>query len=573
MSVIKGILLYTAIVIGLILAVGVILLGIMYFFPQVSVFGYKLYHGKGEGYIYEVVANDSVTTGLDNVLERDKEILDNLDAVVIDTDNWNVNVILYDATGIDNNISYFRASMSREIFGFITTDSKAPTFSVTAEKKALTGQEEVKNVVTFKTNEPKGTYYSKNAKFNIWIPNTLHGGHFEDFIIYNGSGKVNFIQKTVIDPNAPVGNPEITVDNLTLVDGSNDVNINHININNNFNIQSNSSNLSVEKNLSCNINIDCKKGKYHFMNIESDSNSAVVNVNAVNADVKFNDVEGNLTLKSDYGFFRANTIYGQFSSLSHNKDDYNNACDLKIQKVLGTTEIQNDSGNIEIGQVGTINSTTVGNDLRIDTHSGDVKITNCFAKNVVVTSTSGIIRLGNALGSMDIKTDNGSVYLNYLTHSSSIEGEDASNIANAVDKLKDKTIKISTGTNSGNGAIEVLNARSQLQLISNGRGKVYAVIDELPNASQNIVESKNGNVEIIVPDESKFWLDWKATSSANIKIADFSTQEKVPNANMNNYDEDLAVGVGGVQMDTTTSLNAIANKNLVILSKLHTEIR
>ena len=569
MSIIKGILIYTAIFLGLVIGVGVILIGIMYFFPSVSVFGYKFYHGNNNGIIYEVVADDNTGVGVDNLIKLDGEILNNIDAVEIDADRWNINVNLYEAPS--NNVTFLRTEFTRSITGFIKASSPSPTFSVKAEKRALTGEDVEKNVVTIKAVEPEGAYFNRSACLTVWIPNTLPSGEIEDLRIVSGNGTVIFSQVSVAEL-VPVGNPEINVKNFTLVDGSNDAKVKYVNILDTLNINATNSNFSIDRDFDCDVNLDCEKGKYKFGNILGETNN--VNINAVNADVQFGNIEGNVTLKSDYGYFRANTINGNFSSLSHNVDDINNACDLKIQKILGSTIIQNDSGNIDIGQVGQVAKTTTTNDLRIDTHSGDVNIANCFAKNIIVTSTSGVIRLDKCLGSLDVSTQNGSVYVQFMKASDTVEGATDSEITTAVNNLNDKPIKISTGVDKGNGAIEVKNSRGQLTLESHGRGKIDVVVDNIAVNKTNDINAHNGNVNVVLPDEGRYWLNWSGLSSTKIHIVDFETSEKKPNSEMDNYsDVYKSVFMGGtLDSNNTTRFNIIANKNLTIYSKIHADL-
>ncbi len=572
MSIIKGILIYTAIFLGLVLGVGVILIGIMYFFPQVSVFGYKFYHGNNDGKIYEVVAEDNTGVGVQNLVQVDGEVLRNIDAVEIVANKWDIEVLLYEAP--DNNVSFFRVEFTRSITGFIKDDSQNPNFKVEATKKALTGESVEKNVVTFNVVEPEGAYFNRGAKIVVWIPDTLGGGNLNDIRIQSGSGEINFGQKSVAEL-IPVGNPEINVENFYLKDGSNDATINHINILNSLNIDATNSNFNIDKDLNCDVNINCDKGKYHFENVTGTNKE--VNINVVNADVQFANIDGNVTLKSDYGYFRADTISGNFSSLSHDVDDIKNACDLKIGTIKGTVYIQNDSGNIKIGQVGQVETNSTDNDLRIDTYSGDVTISKCFAKSIIITSTSGVINLGQCLGSLDITTQNGSVYVDFMTTEDTVDGVTASAIENAVENLNNKPIKISTGVEKGNGAIEVKNTRGQLTLESNGRGKIYALVDYIPDKSQNVVKAHNGNVDLIVPDSSQFWLAWRGVSSAKIHIVDFESTEKKYTSYATNteiFDKDMeGVFVGGaMNKGISTHFEVDANKNLTIYSKLHAQI-
>jgi len=569
MSVLKGIFVYTLIFLGLVLGVGVILIGVMYFFPQVSVFGYQFYHGNNSGKIYEVLPDDSEYNE-GQVLARNQEILNNLDAIEIKADKWNINVV-YNESSLTNR---FRVEFTRSITGFVSTKTPKPQFSVTASQKTLVGQSEVKNVVTFKVEEPKGAYFNRSATLTVWIPSNIANGNLDDLRIESGSGSVNFAQKS-LGELIPVGNPILNVKELYLVDESNEMNVAHTNILNTLNIQSKESKFTIDRDLTCDVNLDVKKGKYQFKNIVADSITPEIVVDAVNADVIFGNVEGNLILKTDFGFFRADTVDGSFSSLSHNISDYNNACDIKIKKILGTTIIQNDSGKIELGQVGEIESTTSITDLKIDTKSGDVTINNCFAKIAEITSKSGVIRLNNCLSNINATTTYGSVYVHYMKEDAVIDGVESTTIKNAVSNLKNVTTKIITGNGKGNGAIEVYDSMGTLDLNSKGSGKVVAHMKNVIGA--NNISSK-GNVSIVVPEDSKFWATWQANKSADIHVVTFESKEKKINSTMTNYDATKFDNQGGVFLggnrdgSNTITMAIKAGNNLKFLSTYHYEI-
>ena len=568
MSVIKGIFIYTLIFLGLILGVGIILIGVMYFFPQVSVFGYKFYHGNNSGMIYEVLPSENEYNE-GQVLARNQDILNNLDAIEIKANKWNIDIVYNESTMTNR----FRVEFTRSITGFVSTKTPKPRFSVSVNKKALVGQNEEKNIITFNVQEPKGAYFNRSATLTVWIPTNIANGDLDDLRIESGSGKVNFYQKS-LGQLIPVGNPILNVKELNIIDDSNELNVANTNIINTLNIQGKESKFTIDRDLNCDVNLNCKKGKYEFKNIVTDINTPEVIVDAVNADVIFGNIQGNLILKSDFGFFRADTIDGNFSSLSHNISDYNNACDIRIKKIYGSTIIQNDSGKIELGQVGQIEKLSSSIDLKIDTKSGDVTIKNCFSKNVEVTSKSGVIRLSNCLSNIDATTTYGSVYVNFMKEDEIIEGVESSVIANAVSNLKNTTTKIITGNGKGNGAIEVYDSMGVLNLNSKGSGKVVAYMNNL--VGENSISSK-GNVTIVVPETSKFWATWEASKSSYIYVVTFESNAKKINSTMENYDSTKFNNQGGVFLggsrdgSITNSLAIKSGNKLKMLSSYHYE--
>lgn len=566
MSIIKGIFVYTFIFIGLLLGIGVILIGIMYFFPQVSVFGYKFYNGNNNGIIYEVLP-DGNTQGK-NTINRNPEIINNVDAVEIDANKWNIQVVYF-----DNPVSdiYFRVEFTRSITGFVSTKTPTPTFDVLAEKKALTGESEEKNVMTFKVNEPKGAYFNRNATLVVWIPHNVSGGVLENLNIKSGSGKVEFAQKTLAE-GVEIGDPTLNVNYVKLTDKSGALPLRNTNVLKKMSLDCSNSTFSVDRNLACDVELDCNRGKYEFGDLTSPLKNSNIVVNAVNANMIFKNIEGDLTLNTDYGFFRANTIYGDFSALSHNVKDKNNACDMNIQKILGSVIIENGSGKLNIGQVGEVTKESTITDMKIDTKSGNLSIKNCFAKKVDINSTSGVIRLDNCLSELNVNTTYGSVYVHFMKKDAEVEGVSDTQVATAVEKLKERKTNIITGDGKGNGAIEVYNTQGVLNLNSKGRGKVVAEMDNVVGANEILGDSSN--IDIVVPDSSKFWLKWQAGSSADLRVVTFVSTEKKSNSEMNNYDQTHdAVFMGGNKDGTVqTSMNVKAGKNLVFYSKGHKEL-
>ena len=581
MTILKGILTYTLILIGLIVGVGVILVGIMYFFPSVSIFGYKFYHGNSIQPICEVVSDD-IKTGVEgNIRYIDKKITANLDAIEIDADNYDIEVAIY--KGNSATTDSFRVEFSKSITGFVNKDDKEPYFTVVAENKELTGEETKKNVVTFKVNEPKGWYLNRNAQMKVWVADNIANNNLKDLVIKSGRGSIKFTQ-TFLAEDTELENAVLNVENLTIYDKANTADIKFLNINKKLKVVADSCNLSVDRVLSCSIDLNCQKGKYKFKDIEKtilNPNISVL-IKAVNADVQFGKIDGNVTLRTDYGLFRAETINGSFSSQSDNEHDKNNACDLTIGKILGQTIIENGSGKIEIGQIGMIETLSTTRDLSINTKSGNITINNCFAKKVEITSERGAIKLYNALCDAKITTSYGSVVVDFMKKDFVMSGVESSAIKNAVDNLKTKSLYVLTGKERGDGIISVTNVMSKdVYLESRGAGNVYAEFLNLSGV--NSISSSRGSAEVIVPDEvvtvidgmqySGFWLNWDA-NEADVYIFDYHSYANKSSSAEHYNDKKDAVYMGGsvAFFDNSTKLSVKANNKTKIYSAGHCAI-
>lgn len=570
MTIIKGILTYTLIFIGLVIGVGVILVGIMYFFPSVSVFGYKFYQGNDRGTIYEIIPSADKTGTANGLIYIDKAITDKLDAVEIVAKEFDVNVKIF--KGSETSTQSFRVEFTKSISGFVEKNSDGPTFTIETKKKCLTGESVEKNVVTFTVNEPKGLYLNRNAHITVWVADNICGGKLNDLRIESGKGSINFEQGYLTDDKT--GDPNLNINNVTVKDKADTLEIKHINILNALTINAESCNFSIDRALACDINLDCKKGKFKFgdINRKIASEKAIVKIDAVNADVQFNDIDGDVHLTSDYGFFRANKIIGNFSSLSHNITDINNACDIDVKRVDGTTIIQNDSGKIVLGQVGLVTEDVA---LRIDTKSGNVTVSNCFAKTAEINSTRGSVQINNALCDAEIVTTYGSVNIEFMADNAKVEGVADADVANAITALKTKKLDIKTGNERGDGTITAKNIRGQATLNSGGSGNVVAHFLNLTGVNE--ITSSRGGVEVVVPQKVEtavtggvctgFWLDWKANKSADIKILTFKETKVNASgcAEYNNKEGIKAVYVGGLADESNpTKMTVKANNNVKI---------
>lgn len=577
MSVIKGILTYTLIFIGLIIGVGVILVGIMYFFPGVSIFGYKFYHGNDKGTIYEVVSSAEQQSNKNGIVYIDKGITDDIDAIEIVASNYNVEVKVF--KGVEGAAQSFRVEFTKSLTGFVSKNSNGPWFTVEAKKKLLTGENDEKNVVTFTAHEPKGFYMNRNAHMTVWIADNLAGGTLNDLRIESGRGSVKFEQGFFAELDK-TGDPTLNVNNLAIKDKANTLDIKHVNILKSLAIDADSSNLTIDRALACDVRLNCKKGKFKFGDIERNNplTNTKVQVDAVNADVQFGNVDADVHLTSDYGLFRAGTITGSFTSLGHNVVDNNNACDIIINKIEGITIIQNDSGKVTIGQVGLVGRESSSTDLCIDTKSGNVTITNCFAKLVEITSKRGAIKLGNALCQAKVETTYGAVNIEFMADGTKIEGVADDDIEVAIENLKSKTLIVSTGVDNGDGTITVKNVRGQATLKSGGSGKIIAHF--LNVTGDNSVESSRGNVEVVVPQVVKtavtggyctgFWLNWEA-KNADVKVGNFiSTKAKATTEEKyNKTAEAVYVGAEFEDESNPTKMTVKSNNRALIYDVGH----
>ena len=544
MTVLKGIFVYTLILLGLLLGVGIIIFGIMFFVPEFAVFGYKLYNGSSANNTYIVIADDSgeSQTQLD-VLPTEAKTFD---ALVINAGSYIVNITTKEEG--DVNPPIFEYTFNQGLFGFIQAEAKGPSVSVGYSASAtVPGLEGTRKTITLTIKEPEGILINRQAILTINIPsNKTNVG---TIYIKNNNSAVS-IQPAELHPNFTLGN--LVVDN-----GKSTIAVNKTTVTNRVVINKLGGSFKISENIAASLLLNCEQGEYVFKNVNtSGSNFAnAVDITALNANIQIGDVNGFLSLRTDLGLFRAGSIAGDFSAVGYSSETTRNSCDINVGAILGDASISNKGGNIHIGQLSKLvkapqTYASINTKAEIYSTSGNLTIDNCFTKYIKVVSERGSILINNMASEANISTTYGNVELNYITATFTLEGYIAAQIESAVAQLATLPIKVATGVNRGDGNITVKNSMGKLDLQAKGSGAITATISKITSAS--VIKSDRGKVDIVVPNQ-EFWLKWFTNKNAKVEVFSIVKQDKKStNAATNDF---IGIQNPSCTHDTTSPAN------------------
>lgn len=539
--IVKGIIKYLIILIGVVVAIGIITVGAMYFFPSINLFGYQFYHGSLLQYDVSAYDQSSDSVGNDKI-KVDGSIVGDLDVLILKSNGFDVSVSVSEYDRIDL-APYFSYSFTKNMKGFKKVEDSEPQVVVTTERKILVEGEGESNILQIEVVEPSGVFIRQNTSLKLQIRRDLI--NFKRLIVESNTGEVSF--------SSNVNNVEFTVNRADFKCLRGKVNISNLSFtaldDNHYgqiNIEKNFGTFNMNQDITANVNIKCSEGNFYFKNING--SDSTVNVIGENGLISFGDIGGNADVRMHYGLFKANTISGEFSALSNPETKDKNDCDYKIGKVLKTVLINNDSGNISIGQTSNVIDNSSFSQIEIYSNSGNVEIENCFSKNVKIENGRGKITLNNCLGELDLSTTYGAVNVKFLTNQDSVNGVTADKIITAVDNLADKVLKIETGRgNSGDGSIKVENIASRSIIKSNGSGIITAEFDAI--VGENSIESNRGRVEVVTPAQKAYLLKWLAKNKADVEVYTVIT-EKVDSFQ---YDSNLNIGNGWIIIEGATA--------------------
>lgn len=373
----KGILLYSLILIGSALAVFALVAIIMFIFPNLRLFGYGMISKK------QVKSNSTIIST--------SQISSNYD-LVVSAQNFNVNI----STSSNEQISY---NLENKCFGASTIQECSVEENISNE------------VYSIYLVEPSGLVFYRDSYINIVVPETLT----YNLTIKTNNGNINASNLKINDLNIETGNGNFTFSK----NNSTSLEINKLNISTqtgNFNFKSHFNTVRINNGLTLNAN----KGDIYFKDLESD-------VNLIGKDVYFeannvtaieNGFEANVSnLILNINHLNSSTANSQNSILTA-------SCKIKIKELTGTTGIKSSNGNINIT---TINNKTIINSsdgnvyiktakdyIKVNSNYSDITIEG-YEKSANIKSLSGKINANSTCTSFPeyyltlITTSNGSI--------------------------------------------------------------------------------------------------------------------------------------------------------------------
>ena len=349
----KGILLYSLILIGSALAVFAAIIIIMFIFPNLKLFGYGMISKK------QTLTNSTSISTADASSEFD---------IVVSANNFDVII----TCSSDESISY---TLFNNCLGASNIANATANEELTENSYSL-NITEPSGVVFYrdsylKINVPSGLTYNLTAKSgsgNISVSNL----NLNNLKIKTGSG--NFYISTAEQTNLELNNVDISTNS------------------GNFDFKSKYENVKITNGLTFNAN----KGDITFKNLESD-------VELVGKDIYF---EAN-TLKTSQNGFEANVsniVLKIFHLNSPGGSSQNSilasSCLININELTGTSSIKSSNGTITIGTTnsptiiyssdGNVNVTTAKENIKIDCEYSDITLTE-YEESAYIKSLSGNI--------------------------------------------------------------------------------------------------------------------------------------------------------------------------------------
>lgn len=487
MKTLKGIGIYTLVILGILLVIAGLLVGCMFLMPGFKMFGWTL-----------LAKNHEVTN-----YTGPKELSSSIYTVNVDASIYNVTITLGEGNSVyvtqtDEMYGFYRpAEYTENDFKTSITqdgniiDINSPSFSssISGRKSAL-----------FISLPEKASEYNLNVKTstgNITIKgNTKHSFPLKELDITTDSGNVNFDNlRSVVYENG-----ESFEEISSLTDKNKDklsrvVPIEKIIINSNkgdVNFKFGSETLKTENIYLTTCTYSQVKGASSLDNLitklkEQVKNNNPIIINAKNGDVTFDNVYcSDFQLTGNDVLLRANKIY--------------TAKEFKFNSPSGLFEIAGIDAplsTITTNNIG-IKLGKIDGELSVTTTYGNIEIDETV-KNASLNTVHGNIKVGNAKGSISAITEYGDIDVKYYgkayfknNHGSTkVEFVKTNNTETgiALDRLYNYTCDIITG----NGAVTATNLTYETTITTNG-GRVTAQFSEMYTSSNK----EENNISLVV---------------------------------------------------------------------------
>lgn len=483
MSAIKTLFKYVVIILCAILFLIFLLTGILFIFPNASIFGFRYVtnHNDYGGFV------DNATVTEINIETN------NYDIVIIPNSRQDIQNYQTFSFVVENNYTGFsNAKVKAEVEGENGNETKDVSLDCTW-LQALDGSyvksTELNSVTlakfrsgsayTFKLIEPTGLVSIGSSRVMVYMPE--NSTNYVKYNLKTNSGTIKFL-KNDINLNSTLYTSDITLDINSYRGAFNLENI-VMKENSNLRISNYLGKVNIDSEKIGNVIIDSNSGNFTFNNIGFGENKSNLTINGNNPYVKVNKLYGNLYYDANTGYLEAGEVLGDMFV------DTDNGI-IKVAKALGVIDVNNDSGETTIDQIGENTSNSRGVNLTsksgkitiggsnysenkgvyyiglVKTESGNVVVNNFYAKAGSVLSSN----------TNEINTTSGSVTVNFAT------SED----------IKDLTVTTTSGK------VKLYKVYATVNVKTNN-GAVYAEFDKIAVANVANFESLTGNLEIKLP--------------------------------------------------------------------------
>lgn len=521
MKILKGIFVYTMIILGVIMGLGIILLGCMYLF-KMSMFGYKFLDINLKRNTFESIQLDikEQQTSGSTLSYLDDCVVDGKYNVkfVINAGNYTVRVL--PDSGQHSFISYYTIS---DFVGFVKTDTSS--YKASVNTRYYINDDTL--IVDMKVSNPKGliNFDATDNRLVIVVPEKYNNKPFYygfditttggDIILKNSLTSDNKfdapLRVSTLTANTTKGNITLGGFESTIVDGEKEASSTATMQNLVLTTQggtidfTNFKSFVIEKKLI----LEATKADYIFEDLTVNDGMEVTGSNIL---IKANTItcNGDFVYKSDTGGLDIQVLnageynkvvsenkyhYVDANSRLHNITIFSDSTNIKIGAIMGKARIENQYGSIDI--------TNLCNQATIKNENGNITITNSGVlpktddTSAVYTKTSSLV-VYNTYGDITVKSyrQNG-LFTNVkgkITLTSDAEVVDRDNAYYTKVTSKDGNVKFINTNGSAYSIVGTDKADINIE-----QKKVSAVLTGDEENKTYYVKSTNGGVNITLP--------------------------------------------------------------------------
>lgn len=421
MSLIKGLIKYLFVLIGL-LALGVgILAAVMFFVPSVEILGFRF---KASHKTYTYILTDST----------------DIEKITIKTTGYNINIKpnISETTpdiffiDIKNNYTGYANSKNDEVL--VNGEKISETNKFNKEDLLENKVDEDGNIIMNGTTPEKveGSYVIDlteltgvlslgSSNVTLYVPQT---GKYIDYSLQTKSGKISFPkvsgENKVKTNNLNISTTSIrgtfSLDNVEMIKTAT------------LEVENFLGRITINSDIGGSVKISSKTGSFYFNNIGTEgvskiedetivgANEVMLLITGENPYVSFKQLNGSLKLTSPSGVVEGEIVNGDIISNT-------TSATIKVAKILGGCNIQTKQGDIAINQIGEninelrpINITTTTGEIKLGHEKiiGEKTYSKIYGKISTIVTTSGKVTLSNVLNNVGtISTQSGIVNVSF----------------------------------------------------------------------------------------------------------------------------------------------------------------
>lgn len=480
MSLIKNMLKYVFILVGLVALGAAALAAVMFFVPSVQIFGYRFKSSHKEYRISLAQTTDmekiTVKTSAYNI-----RVVPSIDEV---SPNTFYVVIKNNYTGYSNSENDEVLINGQAISG-INKFSKDVVLENEVDEDGnvvMSGGKPVKVAGHYVVDltELSGILSLGGSCVELHLPQSTK---YIDYSLQTKSGTISFPEVSGQNP-VKTNNLNISVtsargtfslDNVEMVETAT------------LEVENFLGRININSNIGGSVKISSKTGSFYFNNIgtegvskiEDETDEVMLLITGANPFVSFKKLNGSLKMLSSSGMVQGEIVEGDIISTTTNAE-------IKISKLLGGCNIQTQQGVVHINQIG--ESVNELRPINITTTTGEVKLghatesgktyQNIYGKISSIVTTGGKVSLYNVMNNID----------NLSTQSGKVD----------VEFVKDDRAKNANITTKS-GAITISNINGNIYAKTENSSPINASYYLIGGKTEFITDDGNINVTLFAP--------------------------------------------------------------------------